>query len=54
MNEMEIIKILDIVASVLIIIGLVLAVAAAIGTAREWYLFKKQQKIDDNGNHKQS
>lgn len=52
MNEMELIKILDCIASCLIIVGLVLAVVAAIGTAREWYMFNKQQKIDDNGNHK--
>ena len=52
MNEMEIIKILDYIASILIIIGLVLAVAAAIGTAREWYLFNQQQKNNENGNNK--
>lgn len=51
MNEMEIIKILDYIASILIIIGLVLAVAAAIGTAREWYLFNQQQKNEKHGNH---
>lgn len=51
MNEMELIKILDYIASGLIVVGLVLAVAAVIGTAREWYLYNKQQKIDDNGNH---
>ena len=52
MDTMELIKILDIIASCLIIVGLVLAVVAAVGTAREWYLYNKQQKIDDNGNHK--
>ena len=51
MNEMEIIKILDYIASILIIIGLVLAVAAAIGTAREWYIFNQQQKNEKHGNH---
>lgn len=54
MSEMELIKILDYIASGLIIVGLILAVAAAIGTAREWYLYNQQQKIDDNGNNKQS
>ena len=44
MNEMELIKILDCIASILIIVGLVLAVVAAIGTAREWFLFNQQQK----------
>ena len=52
MNEMELIKILDCIASCLIIVGLVLAVAAAIGTAREWYLFNQQQKNEKHGNHK--
>lgn len=51
MNEMELIKILDIIASCLIIVGLVLAVVAAIGTARECYFFNQQQKKENHGNH---
>ena len=52
MNYMELIKILDCIASCLIIVGLMLAVVAAIGTAREWYLYNKQQKKENHGNHK--
>lgn len=51
MDTMELIKILDIIASGLIIVGLVLAVVAAIGTAREWYLYNQQQKNENHGNH---
>ena len=49
-----ILELLDKIAGVLVIICFVLAVVAAIGTAREWYLYKKQQKIDNNGNNQQS
>ena len=47
-----IIEILDKIAGVLVIICFVLAVAAAIGTAREWYLFNKKKKNNENGNNK--
>ena len=47
-----ILGILDKIAGVLVIICFVLAVVAAIGAAREWYLHIKDNKIDKNGTDK--
>ena len=47
-----VIELLDKIAGVLVIICFVLAVVAAIGSAREWYLFNQQQKNNENGNNK--
>ena len=47
-----IIEILDKIAGVLVIICFVLAVVAAIGAAREWYLhIKDNKKKDEHGNN---
>ena len=48
-----IIEVLDKIAGALVIICFVLAVVAAIGAAREWYLHIKDKKIDKNGTDKQ-
>ena len=47
-----IIELLDKIAGALVIICFVLAVVAAIGAAREWYLHVKNNKIDKNGTDK--
>ena len=47
-----IIELLDKIAGVLVIICFVLAVVAAIGATREWYLHIKDNKIDKNGTNK--
>ena len=47
-----IIDLLDKIAGVLVVICFVLAVVAAIGAAREWYLHvKDNQKKDEHGNN---
>ena len=46
-----IIEILDKIAGVLVIICFVLAVVAAIGATREWYLHIKDNKKDEHGNN---
>ena len=49
-----IIELLDKIAGVLVIICFLLAVVAAIGAAREWYLhIKDNQTNGENGNNKQ-
>ena len=49
-----VIELLDKIAGVLVIICFVLAVVAAIGSAREWYLhIKDNQTNGENGNNKQ-
>lgn len=48
-----IIDVLDKIAGVLVIICFVLAVLAAIGTAREWYLHINDNKNDEHGTDKQ-
>ena len=47
-----ILEILDKIAGVLVIICCVLAVVAAIGAAREWYLHIKDEKKDEHGINK--
>lgn len=47
-----IIDVLDKIAGVLVIICFVLAVVAAIGAAREWYLHIKDNKNDEHGINK--
>ena len=48
-----IIELLDKIAGVLVIICFVLAVVAAIGATREWYLHIKDNKKNENGTDKQ-
>ena len=47
-----IIEILDKIAGVLVIICFVLAVVAAIGATREWYLHVKDNKKEEHGTDK--
>ena len=48
-----VIELLDKIAGVLVIICFLLAVVAAIGAAREWYLhIKDNQKKDEHGINK--
>ena len=47
-----ILEILDKIAGVLVIICFVLAVVAAIGATREWYLHIKDSKKDEHGTNK--
>ena len=47
-----IIDVLDKIAGVLVIICFVLAVVAAIGAAREWYLHVKDNKKEEHGTDK--
>lgn len=47
-----IIEILDKIAGVLVIICFLLAVLAAIGATREWYLHIKDNKKDEHGTNK--
>ena len=45
-------ELLDKIAGVLVIICFVLAVVAAIGAAREWYLHVKDNKKEEHGTDK--
>lgn len=45
---MDVLKVLDSIAGILIIICIILAVLALMGAMREWYLLKKQIKNDKN------
>ena len=47
-----IIDLLDKIAGALVVICFVLAVVAAIGAAREWYLHIKDNKKDEHGTNK--
>ena len=47
-----IIELLDKIAGALVIICFVLAVVAAIGATREWYLHIKDNKKDEHGTNK--
>ena len=47
-----IIELLDKIAGVLVIICFLLAVLAAIGATREWYLHIKDNKKDEHGTNK--
>ena len=47
-----ILDLLDKIAGVLVIICIVLAVVAAIGAAREWYLHVKDNKKEEHGTDK--
>ena len=47
-----VIELLDKIAGVLVIICFVLAVVAAIGATREWYLHIKDNKKDEHGINK--
>ena len=47
-----ILDLLDKIAGVLVIICFVLAVVAAIGAAREWYLHVKDNKKEEHGTDK--
>ena len=47
-----IIELLDKIAGVLVIICFVLAVVAAIGAMREWYLHVKDNKKEEHGTDK--
>ena len=47
-----IIELLDKIAGVLVIICFLLAVVAAIGATREWYLHIKDNKKDEHGTNK--
>ena len=47
-----VIELLDKIAGVLVIICFVLAVVAAIGATREWYLHIKDEKKDEHGINK--
>ena len=47
-----ILELLDKIAGVLVIICFALAVVAAIGATREWYLHIKDNKKDEHGTNK--
>lgn len=49
---MDVLKVLDSIAGVLVIICVILAVLALMGAAREWYLSYQQEKKYHHENHK--
>lgn len=49
---MDVLKVLDSIADVLLIICIILAMLALMGAAREWYLSYQQEKKYHHENHK--